>query len=464
LLLYSVLAALTVVAYFPVWRNDFIDYDDSLYITGNNHVLRGLAWSEINWAWKGGEGPYWMPVTWISLQFDAQFFSIPTDSGQFIPSPIAVHGQNLLWHSCSALLLFGLLRRLTGNMGNAFLAAALFAIHPMHVESVAWAIERKDVLMAFFGILTLWAYVRYVEAPSCARYAWILIAYPLSLMSKPMLITLPFVLLLLDYWPLRRVALRRTWRGSICEEVATNRVFLEKFPLFLIALLIAGNTVSNRAGVPLTEISYASRLMNALTAYGSYLHTTFYPLHLAILYPHPRADWSWANALAGAVVLASVTGFCAWQARRRPWLIVGWLWFLGCLLPVIGFAQGGSQAWADRFSYWPHIGLFIAVVWGLDDAAARIETPRRLFQIAWALALTGLMSLTWTQIGYWRSSVVVWEHALEVTQHNDLAHQHLAICYRRLGREEEAMQHLFEAVNIQRMRRDKGLRQTSFHY
>ena len=280
--------------------------------------------------------------------------------------PAAFHGQNLAWHAASALLLFGLWQRLTGARGRSFLVAALFAVHPMHVESVAWAIERKDVLSVFFGVLTLWAYARYLDRPGWKRYLPLGTAFLLSLLSKPMLITLPFVLLLLDYWPLRRTAPPR-------------RLVWEKAPLFALAALFAVVTVVLRfehgALVSLDDVPLLSRVANALTAYGWYLSTTFYPARLAALYPHPYDHWSPAAALAGAAALLSLTALSVWQARRRPWLITGWLWFVVALVPVIGLAQGGKQAWADRFSYWPHIGLFVAVVWGLGECVERCASP-----------------------------------------------------------------------------------------
>jgi hypothetical protein len=443
------LVALAIVAYLPLWNNDFVDFDDEVYITENPAVAGGLTWSGLCWAWTNDEAPYWLPLTWLSLQFDAHFFSTLGPRGEVVLSPAAFHGHNLFWHVATALLLFAVWHRLTGARWRSFFVAALFAVHPMHVESVAWAAERKDVLSGFFGTLTLWAYLRYRERPGWARYGSMLAAFLLSLLAKPMLITLPFVLLLLDYWPLRRMGPQ------------LGRLVLEKLPMFVLAGVIAAITLESRerhgALVALSTISLSARLANALTAYGWYVGATFCPVQLAVLYPHPYGDWSPLAALAGAGLLSSLTALALWQARRRPWLIVGWLWFVGALFPVIGLAQGGAQAWADRFSYWPHIGLFAAIVWGLGELVDRFHVPAWAPAMAAAAVLACFTVLTWCQVGYWRDSVTLWERALAVTKHNPQAHQRLSLSYRKLGRIEEADLHLKQAYRIQfaRLQRHK---------
>jgi hypothetical protein len=435
-----VLLGMTAVAYGPLWHNDFIDYDDPQDILDNPPVTAGLSWSGLVWACDNQRVPYWMPLTWVSFQLDAQLFSARDAAGEVLLPPAAFHGENLAWHAASALLLFGLLYRVTGSRGRSFLAAALFAVHPMHVESVAWAAERKDVLCVFFGILTLWAYAWYVERPGWKRYLAVGATFLLSLLSKPMLMTLPFVLLLLDYWPLRRPA-------------APRRLVREKVPLFALAALFAAITLirryENGALVSLDSVSLASRTANALTAYGWYLATTFYPVRLAILYPHPYENWSLGPALAGAGALLLVTAVAAWQARRLPWLIVGWLWFVGTLVPVIGLAQGGKQAWADRFSYWPHVGLFVAVVWGLGELARRFRVPARLAGAAAAAALGCLGAATWVQVGYWQDTLTLWEHTVAVTKDNLAAQYHLIGYYRRRGELDRAGPYLAEAARLE---------------
>ena len=399
-----------------------------------------------------------MPITWLSLQFDAHFFSTRTPAGERILSATAFHGQNLFWHTACVLLLFGFCRRLTGRTWPSFLVAALFAVHPMHVESVAWAIERKDVLSGFFGVLTLWAYLCYVEKPNRRRYAIVATTLLLSLLAKPMLITLPFVLLLLDYWPLRRMRLSRDRKGAGVSKDGTPvaGLFLEKMPLFLIAIVIAATTLAMREQrgslVSLFTVSLSSRVANALTAYNWYLVSTFWPSRLAVLYPHPYDNWSMRSAALGAGTLLVCT-LLAWrQRRRRPWLIVGWLWFVGTLVPVIGFAQGGKQAWADRFCYWPHIGLFLAVVWELLAWIERLRVPALVCRLAGAGVLGGLICLTWGQVGTWRDTPTLWQHAVRVTRDNDQAHEHLGQYYHSQGQDELATVHLEEAHRIQRRR------------
>jgi hypothetical protein len=308
---------------------------------------------------------------------------------------------------------------------------------------VAWAVERKDVLSCFFGILTLWAYVRFQERPSWSRYLAIVAAFTLSLLAKPMLMTLPFVLLLLDYWPLQRKA-------------RVERLLLEKIPLFLMSACIAAVTLEARSAngslVSLDTLPLSARFGNALVAYGWYLKTTFYPWSLAVLYPHLRQSWTLLGAGSGLVVLVTLTLLC-WRMRKaQPWLLVGWLWFVGSLLPVIGFAQGGRQAWADRFSYWPHIGLFVAVVWGLAGLAERLRVPARVVALGGVVVLAILAVRTGVQVTHWRDSGTMWEQALAVTTDNDLAHEYLAVWLRRQGRPQEADHHLLEAARIQMQR------------
>jgi tetratricopeptide (TPR) repeat protein len=436
------LLLLTAAAYLPLWRNDFVDFDDLSYITNNPRVMGGLTRSGFAWAWSNPESRYPMPLAWLSLQLDAQVFAArPPGGSPELPAAV-VHGENLLWHAASVLLLFGLCRRLTGAPGRSFLVAALFAVHPMHVESVAWAAERKDVLSVFFGLLALWAYARYAETPGWKWYLGTAAAFLLSLLSKPMLMTLPFVLLLLDYWPLRRLS----------SPAGLGRLLLEKVPLFALAGGAAVATLAARARtgsmVPLGVIPLSARLGNAGSAYGWYLGSTVWPSRLAVLYPHPYRNWSALSAAVGAGLLLAVTALCLWQARRRPWLVTGWLWFVGSLVPVIGLAQGGAQAWADRFSYWPHIGLFLALVWGMAELAERFRTPDALSTAAGALTVGALAVATWIQVGYWRDTVTLWERALAVTQDNHAAHMNLGRYDLSRGRLDTALSHLAEAVRL----------------
>jgi len=442
----GLLLVLTAAAYLPLWDNEFVDFDDEPYITANRNVTDGISAGGFAWAWRTLHGVYWQPVSWLSLQLDAQLFSDYSFTGESIPSPAAFHGQNLFWHAASALLLFGLLHRVTGGCWRSFLVAALFAVHPLHVESVAWAAERKDVLSVFFGLLTVWAYVRYAAAPGRLRYAALAAAFTLSLLSKPMLVTLPFVLLLLDYWPLRRL------RPGAALAISPRRLVVEKVPLFVLAAAIGiiTHVARERAGMvtSLDVLPLSARLANAATAYGWYVSHTVYPRGLAVLYPHSYGNWSVLPVLAGAGMLLTVTLLALWQRRRRPWLVVGWLWFIVTLLPVIGLVQGGEQAWADRFSYWPHIGLFVAAAWGVAEVVKRLRIPARVSGAAAALGLGGLAVFTAHQVGYWHDSATLWERALAVTEDNCVAHLRRGHYCLTHGRPDLAERHCSEAVRI----------------
>src|SRR5579872_4484623 len=435
------LAAMTVLAYHSLWQNEFVDFDDEHLITTNDHVIRGLTAEGIDWSWTNHEAPYWMPITWLSFQLDACLLNDSSTSQSHL-NPMAFHGQNLFWHICNVQLLFALILRLTGMTGRSFLVAAIFAVHPMHVESIAWASERKDVLMCFFGLSSIWCYVHYANSKSWWSYAGMLITYQASLMSKPMLLTLPFILLLLDYWPLGRL------RSHTTQQQPLRSLILEKIPMFLVALTIAGHTMATRPGNPMPDLGIFDRSMNALSGYACYLARTFYPHHLAVLYLHPGSNCSLLQVCCGAGLLILCSALAVRRARDWRWLPVGWFWFVGTLLPVIGLTQGGHQAWADRFSYWPHIGLLIAVVWGVSELAERLRVSA-LLRIGICTSVLGvLMSLTSIQVGYWRNSTTLWEHAIAVTEHNDRAHQHLSICYRRQGCLSDAEYHLHEATRI----------------
>jgi Tfp pilus assembly protein PilF len=452
------LVALTLSTYAPIWKNGLVDFDDELYISDNPQVMQGLSWSGLRWAFTNYHGNYWQPLAWVSLQVDLQLSTGRTRDGQPNAATIAaIHAHNLLWHCSSALLLFGLLRLLTGATYCSFFVAGLFAIHPMHVESVAWAAERKDVLSVFFGILTLWAYVWYAAKPGLLRYLATAAVFAVSLMCKPMLMTLPFVLLLLDYWPLNRMY---TAKGSLqtsaqfeSRSVSFRWLILEKVPFLLLAVASGVFTLLARrqagAIVSLDVIPLSARLGTAATAYGWYLWHTFWPAQLAALYPHPGRNWAIAPAVAGLTVLTLISLVAVWRVRQRRWLFVGWFWFVGTLFPVIGLAQGGEQAWADRFCYWPHIGLFLAIVWGLRELSERCTIPAWVCGIAAGVTLAGLAATTWIQVGYWRTTPILWTRALDVTQNNDVAHLHLAQYYLVLGVPEKSELHYAAAVRIQ---------------
>ncbi len=435
------LLGLTSAAYRPVWSNGFVDFDDEWYITTNPHVVQGLSGPNFRWAWTNTRANYWMPLTWLTFQLDASVFPSRSSTGERLPSPAVVHGQNLVWHSLNVLLLFGWLKRWTGAIGRSFLVAALFAVHPMHVESVAWAAERKDVLSVFFGLATLWAYGAYVAKPSWQRYGLVTAGYVLSLLAKPMLVTLPIILLLLDYWPLARLSGKDRQFG---------RLVLDKVPLIALAAVAGLGTLlalqDTGAAVSAEILPWSARLANALAAYGWYLLQTFWPTNLAVLYPHPYQSWSLATALLGACLLLAITGFTLRQGQ--PWFQVGWLWFVVALLPVIGLVQGGEQAWADRFCYWPHIGLFIAIVWMLAGLAEDWHLPISVGRGFAAVGVVFFAVLTAVQVAYWRDSATLWQRAVDVTRDNDVAHLHLGYYYLHHGQLDDARNHFAEAVRI----------------
>ena len=397
----------------------FITYDDRLYVSENPHVLGVLTWSNILWAFTTWHTGNWHPLTWLSLMVDAQFFG--NNAGGF-------HLTNVLLHAVNSVLLFLVLRQLTGFEWRSAFVAALFAVHPVHVESVAWISERKDVLSALFFILALGAYVRYVAQPGALRFALVALLFVLGLLAKSMLVTLPFVLLLLDFWPLDRV------RGQRSDVRGQNwfTLLLEKLPLFAIAAIFAVITflAQRSAGstMPMTVFPFGARVENALLAYERYLAKLFWPCDLTLPYPFSRSidifEICWAAALLIAISFVTIK-----TARHRGYLLAGWLWFLGMLLPVIGLVQVGPQAMADRYMYLPAIGIFIAVTWASADAAARMRLP--VFVTA-AFSTAVLCALGWlclVQLGYWRNSETLFQHTLAVHPREIVSLRNLASAY-----------------------------------
>lgn len=387
------LIVLNVVVYASVWRHDFVSFDDPQYVTENVHVKAGLTWSGVRWAFTTGEAGNWHPLAWISHMLDVQVFGVHAG---------AHHVTNLVLHIANSLLLFGLLWRMTGALGRSAFVGAMFALHPIHVESVAWISERKDVLSTLFWFLGVWAYTDYVRVRTWTRYALVFVFLALGLMSKPMLVTFPFALLLLDYWPFERPLGRR--------------LILEKIPLFVLvaassvvtfAAQSRGGAVSALAALPLT-----SRLANAIVAYVGYIEKILWPTRLAVLYPYSR-EFGWRLGLA-VVVLIGITAF-AIAARRHRYVLVGWLWYLGTLVPVIGLVQVGVQSMADRYTYVPSIGLFMIVAWGVPDLVGNFR-PRRVVMLAAAATAIVVCAITaHIQVQYWRDSLTLWEHAAQVS-------------------------------------------------
>ena len=394
-LAYAGLTLLTLALYFPALQHGFIAYDDQQYVTKNPQVQAGLTWAGLKWAF-GFHAGNWHPLTWLSHMLDCQLYGAKAGGH---------HLSNVLLHWANALLLLSVWHRLTQAFWPSVAVAALFAWHPLHVESVAWVAERKDLLCAFFWLLTLECYLRYVTQKSLARYLAVAGSFGLCLMAKPMGVTLPFVLLLLDYWPLQRA-------------VSGRRLVVEKIPLLALAALTCGLTLAAQemAVVSTAGLPVAPRLEHTVIAYQHYLTALFWPRNLAVYYPYERVLAAPTICVA-IVVLGLITVLALKNFRRRPYLLMGWLWFLGTLVPVIGLVQVGDQAWADRYAYLPSIGLFISVVW---LAVEFIRRPLVLKIIALAVAV-GLFGLTAQQLGYWQNTRTLFTHANQVTRENYLA-------------------------------------------
>lgn len=402
-LLLTALGLLTLTAFLPSLGNGFVNLDDGIYVTGNPMVKKGLTGEGFAWAWTANVANNWHPLTVLSHMLDCTLFGL---------NAAGHHGTSLLLHMANVLLLFEVLRRMTGAPWRSAAVAGLFAVHPLHVESVAWVAERKDVLSAFFWILAMGVWSRYARQPSVGRYLLVALMMTLGLMAKPMVVTLPFALLLLDVWPLRRM--RTGW------------LIVEKLPL--LALSAAASLVTIRyqttSLVPLEILPWRVRLANAAISYAVYLGKTVLPRKLAVFYPIPIEIPAW-KAVGAAVLIFALTALALWRAREVPWLLVGWLWFLGTLVPVIGLVQVGRQAMADRYTYIPSIGLFLAVCWGLPALVAN-RRWRAALAGATVLILLLLTAATWVQVRHWSNSVTLFRHALAVTRGNYVAHVALA--------------------------------------
>jgi protein O-mannosyl-transferase len=424
----------TCAVYAPVRRFEFVNYDDPEMVYANPHVRQGITASGIAWALTSVDAANWFPVTRLSHMLDAQLFGL----GSGWP-----HAVNVLLHALAAMALFAFLDRATHARGPAALVALLFALHPLHVESVAWVSERKDVLSALFWFLVLWAYVRYTERPSLGRYLAVTAWFVLGLMAKPMIVTLPLVLLLLDFWPLRRAI-----PGKL-----NTALLREKIPLFVLSAVasVATYLVQRHSGAVETLAAFplGLRIENALVSCCTYIAKMFWPSGLAVFYPYPAAVPLWQAALAAAA-LAAVTAVVLWAWRRAPYLAAGWFWYLGTLLPVIGLVQVGAQARADRYTYVPMIGLTIALAWGAADLLRRASWAHPRVQMALAAAVAlACVPATWAQAAYWRNSETLFRRALAVTSGNYVAEHNLGSYLMNVpGRLPEAIAHLEASLRI----------------
>ena len=449
------IALITAGVYWPVAKQGFINFDDPDYVSGNPRVQAGLTLGSVQWAFTSFYASNWHPLTWLSHMLDCQIYGL---------RPGGHHVTSLLLHVVNSLLLFGLLKRLTGAFWRSALVAALFALHPLHVESVAWVSERKDVLSAFFFMLTLWAYARYAEVQSPKSkvqslnsgvwYVAALVLFALGLMSKPMLVTLPFVLLLLDYWPLGRfqLATAKPPLPATAQRVTLTRIAVEKIPFFALSALSCVLTflVQRACGamIPLAKTPFELRVANALVAYARYLGKTFWPAKLAVFYPYSHLSVDSWQVMGAALLLLIATVAIVLAARKQPCLLIGWLWFLGTLVPVIGLVQVGKQALADRYTYLPHIGLFILIVWGSAAVIARLRRPRLISVVAAGLAVAGCGIITSRQLSYWRDTKTLFQHAVAVTSRNFVAYAVVGNALVEEGKLPEAIEQCRKSLEI----------------
>jgi tetratricopeptide (TPR) repeat protein len=423
------LAALTWIVFGQTLRHDFINYDDPRYVYENTTITSGLSLSGIVWAFTHIHSMNWHPLTTISHMLDCQLYGLKAGWHHF---------TNVLLHAIAVILLFIALQQMTGALWRSAFVAAVFAIHPLRVESVAWIAERKDVLSGVFFMLTLLAYAHYVHLPSVRRYLVVLFAFACGLMSKPMLVTLPFVLLLLDYWPLDRI------KGHVWKRV------LEKLPLIpLSAVSSIATLVAQKGAVGYTEeLPILERINNAAVSYVLYIWQMLWPVNLAVFYPHPENRLLLWEIISSLVLLICVTVLAIALRKQRPYLITGWLWYLGMLLPVIGLVQVGWQGRADRYTYLPQIGLYIAITWSVADLTTFWRQQRTILSAAASLTIAILSWRAWAQTSYWRDSETLFKHALTVTTNNDVAENNLGIVYLRRGNVDEAISLLQAAVDL----------------
>ena len=440
--LISLLLAVSVFAVFwPALKGEFINYDDPAYVSSNIDVQHGFTLESVKWAFTTGHASNWHPLTWLSHTLDYSLYG---------DHPWGHHLTNLIFHATNAILLFLLLNAMTGAMWRSAVVAVLFALHPLRVESVAWISERKDVLSTFFFMLTLWTYLRYVQRKtlnpqlSTINYTLSLLFFTLGLLSKPMLVTLPCVLLLLDLWPLNRLKLF-TLHSSL------STVF-EKIPFLLLALASSVITflVQRKGGAvsALDSLSISARFENAFVAYIRYLAKTFWPAKLSVLYPHP-GHWPMWQVIGAIIILLLITAAAVWRLRQQPYIFVGWFWFVGILIPAIGIIQVGIQSMADRYSYVPIIGVFIIAVWGLADILTPKPWGKKFLTGIAAVAVIICCILTPIQVSYWHDSESIFLHAVAVTDKNYLAYNNLGFFFSNKGKIKEAIEFYKESLKIE---------------
>ncbi len=414
----------TVGGYWQVYDYEFINYDDDEYVTENPHVSGGFSSNSVVWAFTTSRGGNWHPLTWLSHMADCQLFGL--NAG-------AHHLVNLFFHVANALLLFLILQKMTGAIWCSGFVAAAFALHPLRVESVAWVSERKDVLSVFFWFLTMWAYIRYVKCPGAGRYALILLFFALGLMAKPMLVTLPFVLLLVDYWPLERLS---------------KRSVLEKIPLLVLVAVSSLVTVFIEVVIPQELIGLKVRVANAFISYSGYIGKMIWPSGLGLFYPHPVEATSMLVASASAIVLVIITVRIVRFGGGRKYLLTGWLWYIVTLVPVIGLVQIGKQAMADRYTYLPSIGLFIMAAWGASEVSVKLRHRKIVLGVTAGIVLAAMLICTRLQLRHWQNGFALFTHTLGVTENNYVMHNNLGIEFKSQGRFDEAIEQFGKSIKI----------------
>jgi protein O-mannosyl-transferase len=432
------LAATTLLIYWQVQDFDFVNYDDQVYVTENLHVQRGLTVENIKWAFTAKEAGFWHPLTWLSLMLDYQLFKL---------NPAGYHWTNLLFHLANTLLLFLVLQRMTGTLWRSGFVAALFALHPLHVESAAWIAERKDVLSAFFWMATMGAYAFYVERPGLGRYLAIILLFAFGLMAKPMLVTLPFVFLLLDYWPLRRFKMT----AADIKDKSFIILIVEKIPLFVMVLvasiLVYSTQLKASALTTFDNLPMGARIGNAIVSYFTYLSKMIIPVDLTSFYPHPEQFSMW-HVMSSLTVILLISAFSLRYVKRFPYMAVGWFWFLGALMPVIGLVQVGAYAMADRFTYLPLVGMFIFVIWGGYDALRDLKYGKIVLSSMSILVLLLMSIISWHQISHWQNSVSLFRHMVLVTDNNYFAYNGLGNALWQKGQYTEAADNYLKSLKI----------------
>jgi Flp pilus assembly protein TadD len=452
-LICAVLVLASIIAYEPVRHNVFLEYDDDTYVVENQHVNSGITLGNVRWAFTTGDVAYWHPVTWLSHMLDCQLYGLRSSMH---------HLTNLILHIVNSLLLFWVFKRMTGALWSSAFIGALFALHPLNVDSVAWLAERKNVLSTFFWLLTMLTYVHYSQKPGLSRYLPVVLLFAISLMAKPMLVTLPFVLLLLDYWPLGRVRFGRLLGDNDAEtdksvisggqSSSVFRLVLEKVPLFVLSaasVCLSSLSFKRYEQTISTElVPMKLRIANALVSYVNYIGKMLWPKNLAVFYPYPETVPLW-QTIGALLLLVCVSVPVIWLLRKKPYLGIGWLWFLGTLVPVIGLMQGGRwPAMADRFTYVPNIGLFIIIAWGVSDLLVKWRYRKVVLGISSGLVLAILLMCTRTQVQHWQNNLTLFGRATKVTKNNYIMHNNYGEALLRNNQSDEAIDEFHEALRL----------------